>query len=338
MSMSKGRTSETITEGVTEHPAVQAWLQVQSTFSEPGSLELLQLRRNSTVYRFREVRRDGPTVIAKRCLKGTALIERRIYEELLPLTRMPALRCYGYLEEPEGDYVWLFLEDAEGIRFSPQIPQHRALAGSWLGELHFGVALTDFKSSLPDRDLDYYLRLLRNCRAMLLRHLEVAALPIADASVFRNVATYLDELELLWDELVKICEVMPRTLVHNDFVTKNLRVRDTPKGPALLVFDWEFAGWGTPAADLAQFFDRAVSPDLEVYGSILNHRHSDLGRRDIQAVAACGNVLRLVNQISWATVGHEFVLPAQLVKAASLLQSYEPSMLGALNTFQESCA
>ena len=131
---------------------------------------------------------------------------------------------------------------------------------------------------------------------------------------------------------------MPRALVHNDLVVKNLRVRDTPKGPTLLVFDWEFAGWGIPAADLAQSVDRAASPELEVYGSILNREHSDLELRDIQAVAACGRLLRLINQISWATTGQEFVLPAQLVKAASLLQSYEPSVLGALSAFQESYA
>jgi len=330
--------SEIITEGVAEHPAVQAWLRVQSNFAEPGSLELLQRRRNSTVYRFRDVRPDGTRVIAKRCRKETARIERTIYEELLPLARMSALRCYGFLEEPEGDYVWVFLEDAEGVPYSPQLPQHRALAGCWLAEAQLTAVRADFKSCLPDRDLDHYLRLLRVCRAMLQRHLDAGALPVEDATVFRNIAMHLDELESLWAELVKICEVMPRTLVHGDFVIKNLRVRERPKGPALLVFDWEFAGWGVPAADLAQFIDRAASPDLSLYRSMLNREHFDLDLRDLQAVAACGNLLRLVDQMSWATAGHEFVLPAQLVKATALLQSYEPSILGALSAFQRSYA
>ena len=37
--------------GVGEHRAVQAWLQLQSDSWEPGSLEVLQRRRYSTVYR-----------------------------------------------------------------------------------------------------------------------------------------------------------------------------------------------------------------------------------------------------------------------------------------------
>jgi Ser/Thr protein kinase RdoA (MazF antagonist) len=196
----------------------------------------------------------------------------------------------------------------------------------------------DFKSCLPDRDLDHYLRLLRDSRAILLRHLDAGALPFEDAAVFRTISTHLDELESLWDELVKICAVMPRTLVHGDFVIKNLRVRESSKGPALLVFDWEFTGWGIPAADLTQFIDLAASPDLGRYCSILNREHSYLDLREIQAVAACGNLLRLVDQMSWATAGHEFVLPAQLVRATSLLQFYEPSIRGALSAFQRSYA
>lgn len=338
MFMPKRDLAEIITEGVAEHPAVEAWLQVQSHFTMPGSLELLQRRRHSTVYRFRDVRPDGSKVIAKRCPKATARIERMIYEELLPLTRMPALRCYGFFEEPEGDHVWLFLEDAEGVRYSPQLPHHRALAGCWLAEAQLAAVQADFKSCLPDRDLDHYLRLLRGCRAILLGHLDADALPFEDAAVFRNITTQLDELESLWDELVKICEVMPRTLVHGDFVIKNLRVRESSKDPVLLVFDWEFTGWGVPAADLTQFIDLAASPDLGLYCSILNREHFHLDLREIQAVAACGNLLRLVDQMSWATAGHEFVLPTQLVRATARLQFYEPSIRRALSAFQRSYA
>jgi len=60
--------------------------------------------------------------------------------------------------------------------------------------------------------------------------------------------------------------------------------------------------------------------------------------RDIQAVAACGNLLRMIDQISWATAGQEFVFPAQLVKTISLLRSYESSILGALRAFERSWA
>jgi len=329
---------EILTEGVREHPAVQAWLQVKSDSGEPRSLELLQRRRHSTVYRLNEVRQDGARVIAKRCRVATARIEHAIYEELLPLTGMPALRCYGMLEEPEGEYCWLFLEDAAGVRYSPQLPHNRALAGCWLAETHLAAVSAGLKSRLPDRELNHYLRLLRGCRAMLLHHLGGSALSAEDAAVFRNVAAHLDALESLWGELEEICDVMPRTLVHGDFVNKNLRIRDAATGPVLLVFDWEFAGWGVPAADLAQLIDRAASPDLSLYCSISNREQLHLDLRDIQAVAACGNLLRMVDQMSWATTDQEFVFPTRLVKAISLLRSYEPFMTGALSAFQRNWA
>ena len=338
MPLSKRTMSEVLTEGVREHPAVQAWLQLQSDSGEPSSLELLQRRRHSTIYRLGEVRQDGARVIAKRCRTATAQIEHTIYQELLPLAGMPVLRCYGMLEEPEGEYCWLFLEDAAGVRYSPQLPNNRALAGCWLGETQLAAASAGLKSRLPDRELDHYLRLLRDCRAMLLHHLDGSALSTEDAAVFRNVAAHLDALESLWGKLEEICDVMPRTLVHGDFVNKNLRIRDVATGPELLVFDWEFAGWGVPAADLAQVIDRAASPDLRLYCSILNRGHSHLDLSDIQAVAACGNLLRIVDQMSWATTDQEFVLPTRLVKAIGLLRSYEPSMIGALSAFQRSWA
>jgi Ser/Thr protein kinase RdoA (MazF antagonist) len=325
---------EVLTESVREHPAVQAWLQVRSDCWEPGDLEVLQRRRYSTVYRLNHRKRGGARVIAKRCRVSTARIERTIYEDLLPLTGMPALGCYGLLEEPQGEYGWLFLEDAAGARYSPQLHHDRTLAGCWLAETHLATMSSGLKSRLPDRDLDQYLRLLHGCQAMLLRHLSDGALWGEGATVFRNIVTHLDALESLWGELEEICDVMPRTLVHGDFVNKNLRIRDAGTGPMLLVFDWEFAGWGVAATDLAQSIDRVASPDLSLYGSILNRVHSHLDLRDIQAVAACGSLLRMVDQMSWATADQEFVFPAQLVKTIDLLRSYEPLMVEALSAFQ----
>jgi len=334
--MSKRTMPEVLTESVREHPAVEAWLQVRSDSGEPGSLELLQRRRHSTVYRLSEVNQDGTRVIAKRCRTATARIEHTIYAELLPLTGMPALHCYGLLEESDGEFCWLFLEDAAGIRYSSQLPHNCALAGCWLAETQLAAVSAGLRSGLPDRELAHYLRLLRGCRGMLLHHLGGRALSAEDAAVFRNFVAHLDALESLWSKLVEICDVIPRTLVHGDFVNKNLRVRDTATGNVLLVFDWEFAGWGVPAADLAQLIDRVACPDLSLYCSILNREYSHLHLRDIQAVASCGNLLRLVDQMSWATAGQEFVLPTRLVKATALLRSYEPSILESLSAFQRS--
>ena len=246
-----------VTERVREHRAVQAWLQVHAGSWEPGTLEVLQGRRYSTVYRLNHSQESEARVIAKRCRTATARTERMIYQQLLPLTGLPALACYGLLEEPGGEFCWLFLEDAAGSRYSPLLPHHRALAGGWLAEIQLATGSADLKSSLPERELDEHRQLLRACQAMLLDRLSRALLSSEDAAMLRNLAAHMDVLESHWSEIEEICDLMPRSLVHGDFVIRNLRIRDTLTGPALLVFDWEFAGWGLPATDLAQFL-RAV--------------------------------------------------------------------------------
>ena len=263
--MPRPKVLEILTEGVREHRAVQAWLQVQPDSCAPRSLELLQRRRYSTVYRLNGVTQDGKRVIAKRCRAATARIERMIYQELLPLTEMAALQCYGAVQEPDGEFCWVFLEDATGASYSPQLPHNRALAGRWLAETQLATASPNLQSCLPNRALNHYLQSLHGCREIVLHHL---------------------------------------------------------------------SGSELPATDLAQFTDRVASPDLSIYCSILRREHSHLDLRDIQAVAACGNLLRMVDQISWATAGHEFVPPSKLVKVIALLGSYEASMIEALSAFR----
>jgi aminoglycoside phosphotransferase (APT) family kinase protein len=89
--------------------------------------------------------------------------------------------------------------------------------------------------------------------------------------------------------------------VHGDFVTKNVRVRSTPGGLALLVFDWELSGWGTPAEDLARFTGGMVSPDLAAYCSARLVSSLRLDVRDLERLSICGELLRLINEIAWET-------------------------------------
>ena len=336
--MPKQPLPEILTEGLFEHPAVQAWLKVRSDSCEPDTLEVLQQRKYSSVYRIHE--QDGTRVIAKKCRLTTARIEYLIYSELLPRAGVPALHCYGLLEEQEGDRCWLFLEDAAGARYSRQIAENRALAGRWLAEAHLITVPEDLRSCFPARELDYYLRLLHGSRAILLHQLDKNELPADDTAVFCRLIAHLDSLESLWGELEEICSLMPRSLVHGDFVDKNLRICDAATGPRLLVFDWEYAGWGVPAADLAQFIDRVASPDLSLYCSILRGKYSHLSLRDVQTVAACGNLLRMVDQLSWTTVGRVFVCSDSLVKtkAMVMLQFHECLLTEALSAFQRSYA
>src|SRR5207247_10267880 len=94
----------------------------------------------------------------------------------------------------------------------------------------------------------------------------------------------------------------PCGLLHDALVIKYLRMRDGVNRPVLLVSDFEMAGWGVPATDLAQFLGKCVSPDLEVYRAALASDGAPLTARDLQRLADFGNLLRLVDKISWEVV------------------------------------
>jgi len=323
-------TNEMSPDALPHHPAMRAWCEFQRAWIEPGRIEALKVEQKAATYRLNGVGPSGASVIAKRCRTPTARVERMIYTQFLPRVPVPRLACYGFLEEPGGEFCWLFLEEASGEMYSPQCAEHRALAGRWLGTLDLTPLAAELQAQLPDRRPDYYLQRLRTVRAKLGEHLDSRALGADELQVLRTVSAHCDALESRWDEVKDCCAAMPSTLVHCDFVVKNLRVRDGATGPELLVFDWELAGWGVPATDLAQFVGHTVSPDLSVYASVMQRDFGDLDARIIQRVADCGRLLRLVDELYWASAlmtrdTYEF-----LKRPVVHFRMYEPQLAAAL--------
>jgi len=80
-------------------------------------------------------------------------------------------------------------------------------------------------------------------------------------------------------------ELMPRTLIHNDFNPRNIAIRGSGPGARLCAYDWELATLQLPQHDLAELlaFVLPVEPDAgEVERLIERHR---------QAVAEAGATL-----------------------------------------------
>ena len=326
-------TAEPLTEHGESHPAALAWKRLLSDHWEVAAIERLTRgkRKSRPVYRLRGP--HGETVIAKRCREDKAQVERMIYQELMPRVLLPSLKFYGLLEDPGTEFCWLFLEDVAVEPYSPKLAPHRALAGGWLGEVHVASLSTNLQGRLPSREPGYYLGSLRSSRAILVDHLDhnTAMVP-DDSEVFGKVVADFNMAETHWSEIEEICAVMPRTLVHGDFVAKNVRVRTGSASRTLLVFDWEFAGWGVPAADLAQFGEpeHLVNPDLGIYCSVLKRVEPRLSLGEIQAVAACGSLFRLVDVTGWAIGYLRFGSRDHLVKTVETLRSYEPALAKAL--------
>src|SRR5215203_4236252 len=139
---------------VLEHPVVKAWIKLQPDRLEPEGIEILDkqkrawlrfqsewletesiesLQRRRFVYRLMGVGSKGSAVIAKQCEQVAGITERIIYEEILFRLPVPTPRYYGFVEEPDGEFGWLFLEDAGTEQCSPHLSEHRALAARWLG-------------------------------------------------------------------------------------------------------------------------------------------------------------------------------------------------------------
>jgi hypothetical protein len=294
---------EVLAEELPEHPAVKAWGRLWPEVSVLRRAEILRgfrkKARKRTICRLEGAGPAGSAVIAKRCPTARALVERTFYEEILPRLPVPTLRYYGFAEEADSGFCWLFLEEASGELYSPLLEEHRVLAARWLGLLHTAAACLTPARPLPDRGSAHYLGHLRSARAAILRHLASSGLPDGDMRVLRSIVSRCDVLESRWIQVEKLCDGMPRTFVHGDFKVKNLRVRTTQAGTALLAFDWETAGWGVPAADLGS----SSNPDLTTYQSVVGDHWPGLDVQALQRLVQVGKVFRNLAAVDWAAEG-----------------------------------
>jgi hypothetical protein len=333
MWMSKQVTCEVLRGGLTAHTAVQAWGRLEPHGVQAEAVEVLHLKPKTAVYRLVGAGWDGSAVIAKRCRRTTAMVERMIYEECLPSLPIPGLTCYGFLEDPaDSEFCWLFLEDASEQKYSLQCAEHRASAGRWLATVHTSSIENAVVGRLPHRDVGHYLQLLRSSRAMVVRHLTNTALPPEDVATLRVIVSQLDLLESHWNEIEAFCSALPHSLVHGDFAIKNVRLRDDAAGLALLVFDWENAGWGLPAVDLCQFNGHTLSPDLETYSATREQRGNQLEFWKIRRLSQYGSIFRLLEDIWWQAPRMTYECYEYLEAPVSYLRVFAGRMAEAFQT------
>jgi hypothetical protein len=277
-----------------EHPAVSAWRELRPERVDPARLDVLsEENRKTAVYRLARAGRRGSSVIAKRCRQSAALIERTIYEEILPSLPFPMLHYYGRVEEPNGEFWWLFLEDLSGDeRYQPRLKKHRVAAARWLGIMNTSAAGIAAAAALPDRGPKHYLKLLGSARETILSNLADLALNTDDLAVLNSVVAQCNHLSAHWNQLASVCETMPQTLVHGDFITKNVAVRTGRDGITFLPFDWEKAGWGVPAEDISRV-------DIPTYWSTVQTYWPRLSIQTLKRLANVGKVFRCLVFLDW---------------------------------------
>jgi hypothetical protein len=330
--MSKKITNKVILTNLLDHSAVKFWRELGPDRPEPGAIVVLKEQRKgyhkSAIYRLEGVGPAGTSIIAKRCRRTTALVERTIYEEILPNLPITAPHYYGFAEE-DDEFCWLFLEDVGTGRFSPLIEEHRALATRWLGLMHTTAAHLVPTPHLPDRGPNHYLEHLRSGRRTILHNLANPAFKAEDIAILESVVSQCDFLESCWDQVQKFCERMPSTLAHGDFRPKNVYIRTGQAGTGLFPIDWETAGWGVPAADLAPARRRhsAHLVDITAYWSIVRECWPSLDLSAVQQLANVGIVFRRLAAINWASLSLAYEWPS---KPISYMRSYQVNLSDAI--------
>ncbi len=280
-----------------------AWRKITPNQFEPKQIEVLAQKQKGAVYRLTFDRPENSSVIAKRCKSEKAVIERVIYEEVLPYLSVSLPVFYGYTKEHDGIYWWLFLEDVGNQTLSPVLAEHRAIAAQWMGEMNISPEITNIKSSIPNRGPEYYQRYLQTALEIIPEIQICQSNAERQKEIFNNIISACSFLEGCWNQITTFCSRIPRTLVHGDCQVKNAHVRSTHNGLDLAPFDWASAGWGLPATDLGQLSLPYKSlpptvPDCETYLSVVRKEWPDLDLETVQQLAYLGQIFWALKVIS----------------------------------------
>ena len=284
------------------HPALHAWRELGG--ADPSAVHVVKeetgSERLSRIYRLEGALAGGAAVVAKRSLRASIALERRIYAEVLARLAVPALRCLGSLDDADPRFAWIFLDAAGGADFDADSAAHRAAGAAWLAAFHAGSEDHAILPELPDRGPGHFHEHLQAARTRIAQGFANPALAGAEHGADRElldaVLRDLDVVESYWPEIEDACADAPRVLVHGDIAGRNVRVEGEGPGARLWVFDWEVAGRGAPGIDL-------VRVDPEVYAAAVRARWP---RLDVRAQARLGRLLRgCLAPIGWETLGLE---------------------------------
>jgi hypothetical protein len=313
------------TTDIAVQEALLAWETLRPGGPRPSSVEVVAgLRKKRTILRLSGAGPGGSAVIAKRCPPETAATERAVYERILPHVPITAPRYDGHLEGEKG-WEWLFLEDVGTEPFDSTVPWHRMAAARWLGTLHAGAADIALGCGLPDRGARHYLDHLRRARRTILANIANPHFRAPDIEVMESVVRLLDTVEAGYAPIESFCARMPCTLVHGDFRRKNVFVRRAGGDVGIFPIDWEVAGWGVPAADLAPARGVGSGPqlDLQVYCAIVQTRWPQLDEPTVRSLTMVGKLFRRLAAIDWSVTLLAYPWPQ---KPISELRIYGPEL------------
>jgi len=302
----------------------------------PASIEALRDvgRSKPALYRLVFAEPGRVAVYAKRSPTSEMLVERAVYQQVLPGLPLTVPRCLGSCRD-DGS-TWLFLEEV-GDRRLNEHPDHPRLAARWLAQLHGSAAADPRARTLPDAGPARYLARLRAGREGIRSNLGNRALTEAERAILCGLLARLDFLESRWSEIERACEGLPVTLVHGDFRPKNVRVAGPDADPIVYGLDWEMAGWGIPAADLASVYDRTmlVAVDPKVYLDTVRAWWSGLDEAAVRRLAILGRVFQALASTEWASASLIFESERHLMRPVAQMRLYLAHLSDAVRAGQQ---
>jgi hypothetical protein len=154
-----------------------------------------------------------------------------------------------------------------------------------------------------------------------------------DFTAVARATAFMRELESVWPEIAARAAELPPTLVHGDFAPKNIRLRLDGDELAVLAFDWEHAGLGPPAVDLAGA-ETSLSrgPALDIYLATIRPCWRDVTLSDLERAVHVGVALRYAAAFDWEAArltgrGHDRVV-RRLMKLVGRVQTSVDRGLG----------
>lgn len=226
--------------------------------------------------------------------------EIAVYRDLLGPAGLSTPRYYGATADEQEDRWWLFLERVEGEALTDvgELSAWRQTA-AWAALLD--VAVEDGKAR-PTRSV-----FVRRDRAWHERWLDAAIATGEGSNREAGDARRLGErLGLDRDALLDRLDALPRAFVHGELYPSNVVVAEVDGGtPRIAPVDWELAGTGPYALDLAALVSGWRSEERL---SMCRAFHESLAERRpdaptfaelLEAVSLCRLVLAL-QWIGWA--------------------------------------
>ncbi|MGC0366682.1 hydroxymethylglutaryl-CoA reductase (NADPH) [Rhodococcus sp. 27YEA15] len=203
---------------------------------------------------------------------GTHLRELELYRNPGPLRRIMPV-CYGIHQVAEREAYLLVLErlgDDVILKDSADRPQDwsaeyvdtalRGIAtvhGHWYGKADelFAEPCLGPSTAAPR------LVAMRELWRGLFEHHRREHPGVITASWLQSIQERIDSIGDWWSEI----ESMPRTLVHNDFNSRNIALRKPDhrsETHELVAYDWELATVHLPQRDLAELLSYVLTPDV----------------------------------------------------------------------------